>query len=1041
MNHSLLVRPPRTSTLLHIALFGPPQLIWDEQPVALPRRQLRALLYRLAATLQPVSRDQLCFLFWPDSPETVARRNLTVLLNQLRNLLPSPDLLVSQRDVVALDPARVRVDTVALADALVPQRQHDLDALAATVALYRGQFLDGFALPGSAEFDEWADRERHVWERRYLDALALLIDGYARRGAYAEAIEAAQRALAVDALAEEMHRRLIVLYADLGDRTAALRQFEHCAEVLERELGVSPLPETRAVYEAVRDGQLPRQVANAQPRVLAASTGQGEAGRLRHLPAPTTPLIGRAEECAQAIDLLRDPAVRLVTLCGPGGSGKTRLALHLAWEIADRFADGVVFVPLAALHDGALLVHTIAHACGLKPGRPQALSEYLRDKELLLVLDNCEHLPDLQAEVARLLAAAPGLRVLTTSRAALNLQGEHIFPVSPLPLPDLSALPSPAALAEVPSLALLLARTQALNPRFELTAENAHELAAICVRLDGLPLAIELAAARLKLLAPGELLRRLDRRLALLTTGARDLPDRHQTLRATIDWSYQLLDAREQTLFDHLAVFASGWTLEAAEAVCSPDSQRGDVEPWSILDGLASLIDKNLVFQQHTPQTEPSFAMLETIREYALERLSTHDLDAIEHIRRKHAGFYVELAEAAETKLQGSRQAEWLDRLDAAHNNLRAALAWCRADEGDSGLGIRLVGALWRFWETRGYLQEGRAAAEDMLVRIGDVEVASRAKALRGAGYLAWLQGDTEIAYARLAESAALERSRDQQHGLAQSLNLIGHIATKQQDYGRAIASLEEALSIGRALRDDHIVDTALNSLGNIAAFQADYEVARRYYHEALQLRRRTGDIRGLAVTLNHLGEILRWQGDLHQAVQLYEESFSRWQQLEYKWGMALVLHNIGSVALSYATDRAPADCFGQSLKLFGELGDRHGVALCLTGLAGVALGESQPAHAALLLGAATALHGTLNLPLDPNDRCLYERIVAETRAQLDTITFTLAWTQGEQMSPDEALADVFDPTNEIAVDYIAEPAGWHEHRSVALLTGDRHSC
>ncbi|HEY0601835.1 MAG TPA: BTAD domain-containing putative transcriptional regulator, partial [Herpetosiphonaceae bacterium] len=867
MNHSVLVRPPHTATLLHIALFGPPQLTWDEQPIALPRRQLRALLYRLAATLQPVSRDQLCFLFWPDSPETVARRNLTVLLNQLRNLLPAPDLLVAQRDVVALDPARVRVDTVALADALIPQRQHHFDALSAAVGLYRGQFLDGFALPGSVEFDEWADRERHIWERRYLDALALLIDGYAQRGAYAEAIEAAQRALAVDALAEEMHRRLIVLYAELGDRTAALRQFEHCAEVLERELGVSPLPETRAVYEAVRDGLLPRQLTAAH----SASAAKEKSSRLRHLPAAPTPLIGRAEECAHAIGLLRDPAVRLLTLCGPGGSGKTRLALHLAWEIAERFADGVVFVPLAALHDGALLAHTIAHACGLKPGQSQDVREYLRDKELLLVLDNCEHLPDLQAEVARLLAAAPGLRVLTTSRAALNLQGEHIFPVSPLPLPDLSALPSPATLAEVPSLALLLARTQALNPRFELTAENAPDLAAICVRLDGLPLAIELAAARLKLLAPGELLRRLDHRLALLTSGARDLPDRHQTLRATIDWSYQLLDQQEQQLFDYLAVFAGGWTLEAAEAVCGPDAQRGEFGSWSILDGLASLIDKNLVFQQPTPQPEPSFAMLETIREYALERLSTHDLDVIERVRRRHAGFYVELAEAAETELQGARQAEWLDRLDAAHNNLRAALAWCRSDEGDPRLGIRLAGALWRFWETRGYLQEGRAAAEDMLARIGDVEVAARAKALRGAGYLAWLQGDTEIAYARLAESATLERSRDHRHGLAQTLNLIGHIATKQQDYGRAISSLEEALAIGRALRDDHLVDTALNSLGNIAAFQADYEVARRYYHEALQLRRRTGDIRGLAVTLNHLGEILRWQGDLHQAVQLYE--------------------------------------------------------------------------------------------------------------------------------------------------------------------------
>lgn len=1036
MNHSLLVRPPHASTLLHIVLFGPPQLSWDDQSVALPRRQLRALLYRLAATLQPVSRDQLCFLFWPDSPEATARRNLTVLLNQLRNLLPAPDLLVSQRDGVALDPARVQVDAVTLAEALAPQRQSDLDALAAAVDLYRGQFLDGFSLGSSAEFDDWAERERQTWERRYLDALALLIDGYAERGAYPEAIEAAQRALAVDALAEEMHRRLMVLYAEQGDRTAALRQFEHCALVLERELGVSPLPETRVVYEAVREGRLP---AATRSRLNAASPIAGQPRhRLRQLPAAPTLLIGRAEECARASALLRDGDVRLVTLCGTGGSGKTRLALQLAWQIAEHFADGVAFVALAALQPGASISHAIALACGLKQGGGQELSEYLRDKELLLLLDNCEHLPDVQREVARLLAAAPGLRVLTTSRAVLNLQAEHIFPVSPLPLPDLGALPSPEALAAVPSVALLLARTQALNPRFQLNPENAADLAAICVRLDGLPLAIELAAARLKLLAPGDLLRRLDRRLALLTTGARDLPDRHQTLRATIDWSYRLLDEQEQTLFDYLAVFVGGWTLAAVEAVCSADAtDRSGRLPWSTLDGLASLVDKNLVFQQPTPHGEPSFTMLETIREYALERFAAHDVDAIEQVRRKHVSFYVALAETAETELQGPRQAEWLDRLDAAHNNLRAALAWCRSDAGDPRLGIRLVGALWRFWETRGYLQEGRATAEDMLDRIGAAEVEARSKALRGAGYLAWLQGDAEIAYTRLAESAALARSRDQ-HGLAQSLNLIGHIATKQQDYARAIPSLEEALAIGRAIRDDHIVDTALNSLGNIAAFQADYDLARRYYHEALQLRRRTGDIRGLAVTLNHLGEILRWQGDLQQAVQLYEESFGLWQQLEYKWGMALVLHNLGSVALSYATERSAADCFQQSLALFQELGDRHGVALCLTGLAGVALAESQPAHAALLLGAATALHTALNMPLDPTDRRLYERIVADTRAQLDAISFALAWAQGEQLSPDEALADMLDPSDAISVECIAEPVDWQEPRSFALIVGDK---
>lgn len=1016
-----------------IVLLGSPDLRQHGQPWTIARRQSRALLYCMAASADSVSRSQLCFLFWPDIAEANARRQLTVLLNHLRRALPQPDLLIAYDDTVALERPAVWSDAVAFDQTVTTaSRERRLDLLDAAVDLYRGPFLHGFTLPGSPGFDEWIDHERQRWERRYLEALATLSDAYAELGDVRSAIACAQRYLATDELAETIHQRLIRLYSVLGDRVAALRQFERCAEVLADELGVEPLPETRTLYEAVLDGAplvldpgpttahgraaaavWQRAPARKEAPATALAPPRPGAARAARLPVPPNPLIGRRAELDVAAALLDRSDVRLVTLCGPGGSGKTRLALQLAWDAHDRFAHGVLFVALAPLHDPALVSDAIAQACGLRQtgltSPIDALHDYLHDKHLLLVLDNFEHLRAAAPLLAELLAGAPRLHLLVTSRAVLNLQGEHSVPIGPLPLPDPAQTISIESLAEQPALALLLARTRAHSPSFELTAANALELAMICVRLDGLPLALELIAAHLKLFSPRALLQRLDRHLTLHCHGPRDLPDRQQTLGATIDWSYQLLDRSEQHLFESLAVFADGWTIEAVEAVCgSPDAaavgassqRRGS----SVVAGLPALVDQHLVYQQPGSDGERRFALLETIRASAMERLEARGAAAVAAVRQRHAEFYLALAEAAEPELQGPQQAAWLDRLDAEQHNLRAALAWSQSADGDGALAVQLVGALWRFWDMRGHTDEARRSIAAVLSRGASEPTVAYARALMSAGYFASMQGDLLTACAQLEASIALGRELGAQRSVAQALHMLGHVAIKQQSYQQATAYLRESLGIARTLDDATLIGAALNSFGNIAAFEADFVVAQRYYHEALTLRRRVGDTRGLAVTLNHLGESLRLQGDLTRAARFYEESLQLWQQLNHSWGRALTLHNLGSIALEGVTDRPAALCFQDSFRLFRALGDPHGAALCLTGLAAVMSAEGLPEAAARLLSAAAALHARVNVRLDPADQHQAARVAAAVRSQLDPATFAAAWFDGQMVAPEEMI-------------------------------------
>jgi predicted ATPase/class 3 adenylate cyclase len=723
---------------------------------------------------------------------------------------------------------------------------------------------------------------------------------------------------------------------------------------------------------------------------------------LRHnLPVQPTALIGREREVVAVRGRLLEPDMRLLTLSGPGGIGKTRLALQVAAEVLEAFSQGVFFVNLAPLSATEVVLPTIAQTLGVTEAGGQPLREtlhaFLRDKQLLLVLDNFEQVLDAASVVAELLAACAQVRVLVTSRAALHLRGEREFAVPPLALPDTSPLPPLERLTQYGAVRLFIERAQDIQPAFAVSNETAPAVAAICVRLDGLPLAIELAAARVRLFTPPALLSLLSHRLGVLTGGARDLPARQRTLRATIDWSYALLTKEEQTLFARLAVFVGGWTLEAIEAVCSADGTL------DALGGVESLLAKSLLGQTEV-EGEMRFVLLETIHEYARERLEVSR--EAEAVHRAHATYFLALAEEAETRLKAPRHTAWLERLEREHDNLRAALRWAR-EGGEAELGLRLAGALWLFWYKHGHLSEGRAWLEDLLARaeLGEkvVQPAVRARALLWASTFATEQGDYGRAAALYEESEALCRELGDTWGLAWSLNVRGEIARRQGDYTGALTLHEKSAALFRLLDERWGIAMVLNNLGAMARDQGDNVRAAALYEESLAMAREIGDTWSIAMILGNLGEVACDQGDYERAVALCDESLSLFRDLGEERGMAHALTYLGVVARERGDDERALALYKESLTLWRHVGEQSGIAMCLEGLAGAACALAYAVHAARLLGAAAALRERIGAPVPPADQPDYERTVMGVRSTLGH-AFLPVWEVGQALPLDQVL-------------------------------------
>ncbi|RIK46095.1 MAG: adenylate/guanylate cyclase domain-containing protein [Chloroflexi bacterium] len=689
--------------------------------------------------------------------------------------------------------------------------------------------------------------------------------------------------------------------------------------------------------------------------------------RPHNLPLQPTSLIGRDDDVALVRELLTRADSRVVTLTGPGGAGKTRLGLQVGADALDDYSDGVYFVPLAAVRDPKLVLSAIATALRVQEtgGTPvgQLLAEALHDKQLLLILDNLEQVVEAAAEIGDLLRHCTRCKVLATSRIRLGLYGEREYPVPPLDLPDPNALPALDVLAENQSVRLFVDRAEAVKPGFTLDAGNAQAIANICVRLDGLPLAIELAAARIRLLTPRAMLDRMEKRLPLLTGGARDMPARHQTLRNTIAWSFELLTPDEQRLYRRLAIFAGGWTFDAAEAVVDVASFDDPVA--GVLDGLSALVDHNLVRQAEQPDGMPRFDMFQTIREFGLEQLQ--QAGELESVARRHAEYYAGLAEGFEPVVFGPEQVAWLDRLDVELDNLRAAMTWAGA-AGQSELLLQLAGALRRYWEIRGHLSEGQHWLRTALAAHSGLS-AWRARALDASGNLAVFQGELEI-------------------------------ATRQY---------QESLTISEQLGDDNATAETTHNLATVAMYRGDFEQAIARYTASLEAFRALGNRRWEANVLGSLGVAYGASGILDRAEELLRASLALQRALNHPYGVALALGNLATVAAEHGDYAGAIRLLRECLQVERDLGSATGMVDSIGGLADLLALIGEHHTAAILYGFEDAQREAMHMPTSSLNRELRERSLDIVRNALSHEEFVRQTQTGQGLNLAGAVALAMD--------------------------------
>jgi predicted ATPase/DNA-binding SARP family transcriptional activator len=898
-------------------ILGPLEVVVEGPPLTVKGRKPRALLALLLLHRnEPVPPDLLIEDLWGEKAPATAANTLQVYVSQVRKI-------VAERLTTEGGAYRLRVEP----DELDAERFERL-AEEGAAALARRAYGDAAELlqearslwrgPALADlrYDSFAQGEITRLEELRIAAAENRLEAELWLGRHDQAVGELEALIAENPLRERLRGLLMLALYRAGRQADALDAYRAARQALVDELGLEPGPELRELEQAIL-----RQDESLSRRPLPAG----------NVPVPVSTMVGRRRELDEVASAFRGQT-RVITLTGPGGSGKTRLAVEAANELSDDFPDGAFFVALDAIRDEALLLPAIAEALGVRESgeRPlrESLSERLAGRRALVVLDNFEQIVEAAPVVAQVLESAPGLAFLVTSRAALRISGEREYPVDPLDVND--------------AVALFVDRAQGADPRFTLTDGNRPAIEEICARLDYLPLALELAAARTKLLPPEAMLGLLEERLELLGRGARDLPDRHRALRDTIAWSYDLLGADEKQLFGRLGVFGGGFTLESSVAVCDAS-----------LDGIATLIDESLL-----ERDGERMRMLETIREYALEQLALDEES--EYVRRRHAEHFLKLAESE----PASDQAAWLARMDAERDNLRAALAWS-LDVKEASLGLRLAAALWEFWWVRGYLAEGRGWLEQALA---------------------------------VGRGAAPELR-------ARALHAAGSLATRQGDYEWAAALFEQSLALSEELGDQPGTARSLLSLGTVAAERGDQERAMDLSERAAELYQESGDRRGHALAISNLGGIALERGEYVKASTLSEEAYGLFETLEDSEGMALALVNQGFAALSEHQPDRSIELLRDALRRLAELEFKDVIGYCFEGLAAVLVLTGRQEESAKLLGAAEALRESLGVHLAPAEQSTHAETVDAVRAGLGEKRFSDAWRQGRELTLDEAIA------------------------------------
>jgi predicted ATPase/DNA-binding SARP family transcriptional activator len=942
------------SNKLEVKLLGRFEVSHNGKPLAIPSRPAQSLFaYLILSAGTAHRREKLAGMLWPDSLEETARDNLRHALWRVRKALES----ASATRFLHADDLTIKFEASSdyWLDAAELEKLGETataDEIMEVLARYEGELLPGF-------YDEWVLLEREHLSSIFEHHMARLMSLLQEEKRWLDILDWGERWIKLGKKPEPAYRALMSAHAAKGDMSKVATTYERCVKSL-KEIGIEPSEQTRRLYEKLKAGEEVSKADSITTKSPAKETSS-------NIPVPLTSFIGRQQELKEIARLLS--SVRLLTLTGSGGVGKTRLAIQTANNSIKKFKDGVLWVSLVGLLDGDLIPQEIAQSLNVLEVSNEPLIEtlkaYLKSKEVLLVIDNCEHLIRACAHYAeQLLGACPHLKILATSIEALGLFNETIWQVPSLPLPEMQQSLSLKELKEFASIELFHERAGHAKSGFALDERNASAIAQICWRLDGIPLAIELAAARLKLLSVGEIAARLDDRFSLLTAGSRTALPRHQTLRATIDWSYDLLTEQERELFRRLSVFVGGFTLDAAEVICI----LGELKRSDVLDLLSRLVDKSLVIVEITSTTEETrYHLLETIRQYGLEKLSGSGEAAA--IRNQHLEFFMDLVEKAEPELERAAQGVWLDRLELQLDNMRAAIEWALASQRPTSA-LQMVAGLRRFWLIRNHDSEGIERVRTLLGRSDVMQpTLARLKALNSYFFMLWAHGKLTDVYPLIEEALSLGVELEDSWNTASAFLWAGVSAAEQGNYRQAQSHLQQSREEWQDTTEALPVAMPLVFLGEIAIFQNDFAKAEGLFDAALQRFKEVQDFPFLGMMLRRLGQLAMYQGDLRKATALIREG------LVYNW----TIH------------------------------DYRGTGACLAALAAVNVAQGRYDNAAKLSGIVEGILEFTHIPLLPFDQQQYERIVSQLRNQLDVKDFKTFWTIGKVMRLEDAIAFALD--------------------------------